>query len=345
MHSFITFGAIALALSRLSFAANITVYQPNEPFAPQTLPPPNPASKSDQIVQIFSTLGRTTVWNLVQKTPFQYDTGEPEGMVRLGTDRYFVSAGTYSTPTVSYGNNTIINGTDRTDGAGFAHLIVFDSNGTRIADATLTAPGALEYHNGGIDYDGEFIWAAIAQYRPNTTAYFLKIDPRTLEYTTVFHANDHFGGIVHDTQKNEIVTLNWGSRNSSIWKLDPSINSSSFPAPQKVNRNPSFYVDYQDCKFLGHPEAYNYRGVMMCSGVTALTNNCTIGGLAIVDEETMIPLDEIPLTMVSDLGTAITQNPMDVDIVDGKLRAYFLPDQHNSTLYVYEAQPQSPYEF
>jgi len=138
MHSFITFGAIALALSGLSFAANITVYQPNEPFAPQTLPPPNPASKSDQIVQIFSTLGRTTVWNLVQKTPFQYDTGEPEGMVRLGTDRYFVSAGTYSTPTVSYGNNTIINGTDRTDGAGFAHLIVFDSNGTRIADATLT---------------------------------------------------------------------------------------------------------------------------------------------------------------------------------------------------------------
>jgi hypothetical protein len=59
----------------------------------------------------------------------------------------------------------------------------------------------------------------------------------------------------------------------------------------------------------------------------------------------MSPLSEVPLTMVSDLGVQITQNPMDVDIVEGKLRVYFLPDQHNSTLYVYEAQPNSPYEY
>jgi hypothetical protein len=28
---------------------------------------------------------------------------------------------------------------------------------------------------------------------------------------------------------------------------------------------------------------------------------------------------------------------MDVAIVDGRLRLYFLPDEHSSTLYVYEA--------
>jgi hypothetical protein len=37
-------------------------------------------------------------------------------------------------------------------------------------------------------------------------------------------------------------------------------------------------------------------------------------------------------TLVSDLNNSIAQNPMDVDVVDGQLRFYFLPDLHNSTL-------------
>ncbi|KAK9326911.1 hypothetical protein V1520DRAFT_358499 [Lipomyces starkeyi] len=59
----------------------------------------------------------------------------------------------------------------------------------------------------------------------------------------------------------------------------------------------------------------------------------------------MIPVAEVPITMTSDLGVPVTQNPMDVTIVDGRLRFYFMPDQHNSTLYVYEAEPNSPFEY
>jgi hypothetical protein len=92
---------------------------------------------------------------------------------------------------------------------------VFDGSCTRIADATLTEIGAIEYHNGGIDYDGEYIWATIAQYRPNATATIVRIDPRTLSPTQILHTNDHEGGIVHDTLTDDIVTLNWGSRNAS----------------------------------------------------------------------------------------------------------------------------------
>ncbi|KAG5219790.1 Trafficking protein particle complex [Salix suchowensis] len=46
-------------------------------------------------------------------------------------------------------------------------------------------------------------------------------------------------------------------------------------------------------------------------------------------------------------GWLLTTNPVDVDCVDGKLRAYFFPDQevNNATLYAYEADPQSPFEF
>lgn len=50
-----------------------------------------------------------------------------------------------------------------------------------------------------------------------------------------------------------------------------------------------------------------------------------------------VSLWEVPISLTSDLGTSMTENPIDIAVVDGKLRIYCLPDQHNSTLYVYDA--------
>ena len=119
-------------------------------------------------------------------------------------------------------------------------------------------------------------------------------------------------------------------------------------APQKTVRNPSYFIDYQDCKFLGHSSYYDSRAVMLCGGVATIGTGDTeynLGGIAIVDVETMIPLDEVPITLVSALGSPLTQNPIDASVEDGKLRLYLLPDQHNSTLYVIEAQPDSHAKF
>ena len=262
--------------------------------------------------------------------------------LRSGSDRYIVSAGEYTVPTVPY--NTTINGTDRTTGAGFAHLILFSGEGTRIADATLTREGAVEYHNGGIDFDGKFVWGTIAQYRPNSTAYVYKTHPETLVPERVVSYADHLGGVVHDVRRDRITALNWGSRNASTWEL----GGEGGVAFGEVVRNPSFFVDYQDCKFLGHSSHYDGRAVMLCGGVATLgsgDNAYNLGGIAIVDVETMVPLDEVPITLTSAMGVALTQNPIDASVEDGKLRLYLLPDQHNSTLYVIEAQPDSPYEF
>jgi len=336
---------VALALAASASALNITVLQPNVPLAPSPLPQPGAAKDCDEIVAAFANLGRTTVWNLVQKIKMQGDTYEPEGIVRIGDDRFYVSAGEYTAPTTSYGNGTVINGTDRMPGAGFAHIIVFDGNGTRIADATLTQEGAIEYHNGGIDYDGQYIWATIAQYRPNSTATLVKIDPLTINVTTILHIADHQGGAIHDVDTGNVYMLNWGSRNVSTWNTNyvPAVYP-AFTRPRGIVRNPSYYTDYQDCKFLGHPAAYDYRGVGLCSGVTSIYGT-QIGGIAIVDLKTMTPLAEVPITMLSDLGVLVTENPVDVAIVDGRLRVYFMPDQHNSTLYVYEPVAASPFEF
>ena len=152
---------------------------------------------------------------------------------------------------------------------------------------------------------------------------------------------------MHDVKGKTITALNWGSRNASTWPLDYE-GHTPCPVSVKVVRNPSYFVDYQDCKFLGRSALYNDRPVMLCGGVATLgsgDNAYNLGGIAIVDVETMIPLDEVPITLTSAMGVPLTQNPIDASVEDGKLRLYLLPDQHESTLYVIEAQPDSPYEF
>ena len=164
----------------------------------------------------------------------------------------------------------------------------------------------------------------------------MKIRPDTLVPKPILSVADHQGGAVHDPESGAIVTLNWGARKASIWHgHDEYLAPPEFNEPRAVITNPSSFVDYQDCKFLGRYEVYGPRPVMLCSGVADLANT-RIGGLAIVDMETMVPLHEVPVTLVSDLGAAMTKNPMDVAVMDGKMRLFFLPDERNSTLYVYE---------
>ncbi|KAF2140912.1 uncharacterized protein K452DRAFT_288318 [Aplosporella prunicola CBS 121167] len=353
------FSRLSISFSYFSSnALNITITRPNDPFIVGH-PLSHAQSDADEIVRLFNNLGRTTTWKLIEKIPFEGDTYEPEGIVRLGPERYIVSAGEYTAPTIKYNQTT--NGTDRSAGAGFAHLLVFNNQGQRIADATLTRRGDIEYHIGGLDWDGQALWATLAQYRPNTTAAVVRVD-QGMEPTTVLRARDHLGGIVHDVEGQRVTALNWGGRNATTWTLldgaalpvgpetpRPPSDDALWAAPVSTVRNPSFFVDYQDCKFLGRTAYYQHRTtVMLCGGVATVGSgdrSYNLGGLALVDAATMAPLAEVPVTMTSDKGVPLTQNPVDVAVVDGQLRAYFLPDQRNSTLYVYEAQADSPYQY
>ena len=86
---------------------------------------------------------------------------------------------------------------------------------------------------------------------------------------------------------------------------------------------------------------------MLCGGVATLGSGDDVyylGGIAIVDVETMVPLDEVPITLKTPIGYPLTQNPIDASVEGGKLRLYLLPEPQNSTLYIIEAQPDSPYE-
>lgn len=328
---------LALLLSSLTPtlpAVNWTLSRPDVSIALSPLPPPGASAQGDEIIRQFTALARSTEWALVEKVPFEGDTFETEGLVRLGSDRYFVSAGEWTVP-----RSTSTAGPDGTAiaGEGFAHMLVFDGKGRRIADATITSAGAPEYHGGGIEYDGTYIWATLAQYRPDSTATLVRMRPDTLQPEPILRIADHMGAVVHDLSSGNLLTLNWGARSASLWNLNYKPNPlPEFSAPRAVIKNPSHYTDYQDCKFLGHSQQHGFRPVMLCGGITSLYGT-TIGGVALVDMKSMVPLYEVPLTMLSDRGVLVTKNPMDVAIVDGKMRLFFLPDERNSTLYAYEA--------
>lgn len=320
----------ALLLSLLLFAAPAAA----KPRARLSDPP---AAKGAQIARLFQQVTRATPWKLIDTVSLQAQTWHPEGIVKLG-DRWILSSVQVTEPTVKYPIGQLLDGTDRTPGAGFGHVMSFDAQGKLLADRVLNAPGALEYHPGGLDYDGRALWNTLAQYRPNSTSTFLRIDPLTLAATPLLRAKDHFGGVVNDTADHRLVTLNWGSRAASSWRIPSRPELDGFAQPLAVVRNPSHFVDYQDCKYLGRvPEHRN--PLMLCGGITQY-GTFQLGGIALVDARTLSPVWEVPITTLSAAGNVVTRNPIDVDVVDGKLRVYLAPDDNATTVLTYEAELQ-----
>ncbi|OHE99314.1 hypothetical protein CORC01_05355 [Colletotrichum orchidophilum] len=307
--------------------------------------------------------------------------GEGQGEGEEGDDgeRFWVSAGEYTVPTERFPDGRWIDGTDRSAGAGFAHFVVFDGRGRRVADWVVSREGDLEYHNGGMDYDGRYIWATLSQYRPNSTGTVVRVDPVGVEMERVFKVGDHQGGIVHDVQTGRLITLGWGGRVARRWDLakggsvvgektgsgggdggavdkgdqvqlgtGEGDGGGIFDEPETTVVNPSHWIDYQDCKSLGHVDG---RALMLCSGIATLAPGVEVGGLAIVEAEGMVPVWEVPFMerTGSGLGTGtgagggraqksvlMTKNPMDVAVVGGRVRLYFAPEEGRSRVFVYE---------
>jgi hypothetical protein len=266
----------------------------------------------------------------------RFDAHHPEGLVRLG-DRFVLST---VEPTQRYQPpGTIIDGTDRTAGKGIGHLIAFDAEGNELADERLD-DGADIYHPGGLDYDGRHLWVAIAEYRPNRPSIIYRVDPISLAANEVLRTPDHIGGIVHDTRRDRIVGLNWGSRTAYTWKL-----FGHGATLRRATLNPSHFVDYQDCKYLGRPLRFEHPA-MLCGGIAGLRHpgpagepvSYDLGGLAIVDVVTMRPFYELPFQEYTDQGQVATRNAIDVQVVDGRLRLYLVADDDESDLLVYEAR-------
>jgi hypothetical protein len=301
------------------------------PLAP--MQSPDRTTVTDRI----QTLTRESQWTRVKAIPIKFTTHHPQGMVKIG-ERLFVSSVEIKVRTTRY--PTPIDGYDRDTGEGVGHLFEIDRDGALVADLKL-GEGSI-YHPGGIDYDGRFIWVPVAEYRPNSRSIVYRVDPSTMTATPVLRFADHIGAIVRNTDDNALHGVSWGSRRFFRWTLDSDGRVGE--AGNTRTLNPSHYVDYQDCKYAG-------RRRMFCTGVTEIRRAADaapfrLGGLDLVALEDGRPLHQVPILLWTTTGLDMTHNPVWIEAFDDErggaptagLRAYFMPEDDQSTLYVYEAR-------
>ncbi len=284
----------------------------------------------------FRTLTRDATWHEVARIPMRFPTFHPQGMVRIG-DALFVSSVEITTPTKRYATPT--DGYDRDTGQGVGHLFKIDLRpdraGALLASTTL-GEGPI-YHPGGLDFDGTSLWVPVAEYRPNSRSLVYMVDPQTLKATVVLRVADHIGGLVRDTDARALHGVSWGSRRFFTWAMraDSSLEPAAAAAPT-IRLNPSHYVDYQDCHYAG-------RGAMLCGGVSDLraapsAPPIRLGGLDLVDLGDGRPLHQVPVPLWTSTGQAMTRNPVWLESTGAGLRAYFMPEDDASVLYVYDVR-------
>lgn len=276
-------------------------------------------SLADRLIQI----DRSTAWTQTASIPVAFATFHPQGMVKIGSE-FFVS----SVEIKQYPARRAGAPGGRSPGAGVGHLFRMSADGALLGDLVLGEGDA--YHPGGIDFDGQNIWVSVAEYRPDSATIVYRVDPGALKATEVLRVADHIGAVAYDPKTRTLHGVSWGGRRFYAWKLKPGGRAS---AP-KVVRNPSIYIDYQGCRYLGDRR-------MLCAGLADYRSpkggSLSLGGLEILDLRDYRPVWQAPVALWSPSGRAMTQNPVFVETVATGVRAWFMPDDDRSTLFAYEA--------
>jgi hypothetical protein len=80
---------------------------------------------------------------------------------------------------------------------------------------------------------------------------------------------------------------------------------------------------------------------MLCTGVTELRQSAgappfRLGGMDLVDLTDGRPIHQVPVLLWTPGGLDMTHNPVWIEPHGAGLRAYFMPEDDKSTLYVYD---------
>ena len=127
------------------------------------------------------------------------------------------------------------------------------STRTAICSPTCRSAKARSITRAASTTTANAIWVPVAEYRPNSRAIIYRVDPATMKATEVFRYGDHIGGLVHNTDDNTLHGVSWGSRR--FYTLDARRQGTRHQRRRRRRSNcasqPSGYIDYQDCKYLG----------------------------------------------------------------------------------------------
>jgi hypothetical protein len=292
------------------------------------------AQGRSQVAAGIRALSPESTWIELPPIRLRFDAHHPQGMVRVG-DYFYLSAVEVTrrpqrseTPGAKF---------DRDPGIGVGHLFRFAPDGSLDSDLRL-GEGTI-YHPGGIDFDGHHIWVPVAEYRPRGSSIVYRVTPDPFVQSAVFRFADHIGAVAYDPVAKELHGVNWGSREFYRWKLPERgpVSDAEQPSGGLGRRNPAFYVDYQDCKWLGD-------GMMACCGLrtygddSSLGSGFPLGGIELVEARIPRPLHQVPVLRRSPSGRVLTQNAFWVEAVLGGLRFWFAPDDGRSVVRVFEVR-------
>ena len=285
------------------------------------------------LTPLWNQIDRNTEWVLEKEQKLHFKTYHTQGMTKAG-GRFFLSSVEILKKTKRYDHP--LDGYDRTPGSGIGHLFVFDPATGQLLN-TITLGESDIYHPGGIDYDGRFVWVPVAQYRPDSLSVIYRIDPETLEVHEVLRTRDHIGGVVFDPTTSLLHGVSWGSRRFYTWKLNE--NLTGIMADPTMQNNPQHFIDYQDCQLSGAHQ-------MLCSGLAKYevpeAGTISFGGLDLVNLESGLPVHQIPVQPWIRPNHVMSNNPFYAEAMpDRKIRIYFVPEDDQSTLYVYSLKLES----
>jgi hypothetical protein len=287
----------------------------------------------------LKSLTKSSSWELVKSTPLQFPSHHPQGLVKVD-DHFFMSS--VETTEAPIRISDPLASFERTPGAGTGHLFKFAQDGSLLHDLIL-GEGTM-YHPGGIDFDGEFIWVSVAEYRPNSQSIIYKIDPETMRAIEVFRFSDHLGGILKDPESDTLYGISWGSRKFYQWAINRDEDGSIETQQQEyiadsavMQPNRLHYIDYQDCQWLA---PHN----ILCGGVNTYSNDgldrFKLGGIELLELPSFRVIMQLPVTKMTDAGVVLTQNPFYFET--NTAREYFMhfvPEDNSSTLFSYRVIP------
>lgn len=293
--------------------------------------PPEASAQESTLATAFRHLTKNTAWTQEAVIDVDFDTYHGQGFARAG-EHLFLSSVEILEPTRPYGARR--DGLDRSAGRGKGHLFKMDLSGKLLAQIEL-GEGAV-YHPGGIDFDGTHVWVPVAEYRPNSRSIVYRVDPVSMQATEVFRFEDHLGGLVYNPDDGTLHGVSWGSRRFYTWKLDDAQRLAAEAPPEPLlTANPAHYIDYQDCQYAG-------AGQALCAGLNhyrlrAGGGAFALGGVELIDLRQGRPLHQIPIPLWTETGLVLTRNPVEFEATATGLRAYFMPEDNKSRLFIYTA--------
>lgn len=289
---------------------------------------------AERVAIRVKALTRATKWTQVAAIPIAFRTFHPQGMVKIGDEFYVSSVEVRKLPQRL---PTPVGGHAYDAGTGIGHLFKIGADGRLVADL-IVGEGSI-YHPGGIDYDGTSILVPVAEYRPDSRAIVYAVDPATMTARKLLSVADHIGGVIHDRASGRIEGVSWGSRRLYSWPFSKR-NGFARVSTMRPIVNTNNYLDYQDCHSAG-------PRLMLCTGVAEYKAKpdgpaFQLGGIDLLDLATHRPVWQVPVPLWTPSGRAMTQNPFWIEATATGLRAYFMPDDDSSILFVFDTVIPGP---